>query len=100
MKEYGRHGDVQLTKVGSIPQDAVLLKGRKELAYGEVTGHAHRIDVGDLFQTKDGEIYLKLDKIGNLSHEEHGVRTVEPGIYRVGIKRQYDPEGGWSSVQD
>ena len=38
-----RHGDVILSKIEAIPDDAVSLGERKELAYGEVTGHAHRI---------------------------------------------------------
>jgi len=91
MKNY-RHGDVQLTRIDSIPRDAVSLGARKELAYGEVTGHAHRIDIGELFQTKGGALYL--DHLAKLSHEEHKTKVVEPGIYRVGIKRQYDPRSG------
>ncbi len=99
MKTY-RHGDVQLIAVQEIPQDAASLGDRKELAYGEVTGHAHRIDVGELFQTKNGELYLKLDKLGKLSHEEHTTKDIPAGIYRVGIKRQYSPDGGWANVRD
>ena len=99
MKNY-RHGDVQLIKVERIPQNAVSLGDRKELAYGEVTGHAHRIDIGELFQTKNGELYLRVDKIGKLSHEEHKTQDIPAGTYRVGIKRQYSPDGGWSNVRD
>ena len=98
--KLNRHGDVELIAVASIPEGAELLKGRKELAYGETTGHAHRIDVGELFQTKSGELYLKVDELAKLSHEEHKTRTVEPGTYRVEIKRAYDPEGGWNPVVD
>ena len=94
-----RHGDVILQKVSKIPKDAKLLVGRKELAFGEVTGHAHRIDIGDLFETKDGELYLKVDELANLSHEEHKTAVIEPGKYRVVIKRQYTPDG-WQSVKD
>ena len=95
-----RHGDVQLIVVDSIPGDAVSLGERKELAFGEVTGHAHRIDVGELFQTKNGELYLKVDNLGKLSHEEHTTQDIPKGCYRVGIKRQYSPDGGWSNVRD
>lgn len=94
-----RHGDVQLVRVDSIPKDAKLIDGRKELAYGEVTGHAHRVDVGDLFETKDGELYLRVDRLSNLTHEEHKTIVLDPGCYRVGIKRQYTPEG-WEAVRD
>lgn len=93
-----RHGDVQVIKVKEIPKDAVKLK-RKELAYGEKTGHSHRVDVGELFERKNGELYLKVEKLSKLSHEEHKTITLEPGIYRVGIKRQYSPSG-WESVRD
>lgn len=99
MKTY-RHGDVQLTRIDAMPQEVVSLGARKEIAYGEVTGHAHRIDVGEMFQTKNGELYLKVDKLAKLSHEEHTAQTIEPGVYRIGIKRQYNPEGGWSNVRD
>lgn len=95
-----RHGDVQLVKVDSIPSEALSLGDRKELAYGEVTGHAHRIDIGELFQTKNGDLYLKVDKLAKLSHEEHTTQEIDPGCYRVGIKRQYSPDGGWSNVRD
>jgi hypothetical protein len=94
-----RHGDVQLVKVKNIPVDAKKLDGRKELAYGEVTGHAHRIDVGDLFETKDGGLFLKVDRLATLTHEEHKTVKVKPGCYRVAIKRQYTPEG-WEDVRD
>lgn len=93
-----RHGDVQLIKVDRIPEAKSLGK-RKELAYGEVTGHAHRIDVGELFEAKNGELYLKVEKLAKLSHEEHKTVTLEPGCYRVGIKRQYSPDG-WETVRD
>lgn len=94
-----RHGDVQLIKVGKLP-DEVKKLNRKELAYGEVTGHAHRIDIGELFETKNGELYLRVNELSKVSHEEHKTAVVEPGIYRVNIKRQYNPDGGWEKVAD
>jgi len=95
-----RHGDVQLIRIEALPDGAKLLKGRKELAFGEVTGHAHRIDVGELFEAADGGLFLKVNSLAKLSHEEHKTKTVKPGVYRVAIKRAYNPDGGWSSVQD
>lgn len=82
-----------------LPKDAKLIKNRKALAYGEVTGHAHRVDVGELFETKDGKLYWKTDKKAKLSHEEHKTQTYNPGVKFVGIKRQYTPEG-WEKVRD
>jgi len=94
-----RHGDVLIEMVDKIPE-AKLLEGRKELAFGEVTGHAHRVDVGELFETKDGQLYLKVEKLAQLSHEEHKTITLNPGCYKVTIKRQYTAEGGWERVAD
>lgn len=94
-----RHGDVVLRKVAKIPSEAKLLKGRKELAYGEVTGHAHRLDIGDLFETKDSKLYCKIGRKSKLSHEEHKDIMLLPGCYEVVIKRQYTPEG-WERVAD
>ena len=88
-----------MVRVDSIPQGAEKLD-RKELAYGEKTGHAHRIDIGDLFQAKDGNLYLRVDELTKVSHEEHKTSTIPAGNYLVGIKRQYEPDGGWSNVQD
>lgn len=94
-----RHGDVQLVKVKEIPKDVKLLKNRKELAFGEVTGHAHRIDVGDLFEAKDGGLFLKVERLATLTHEEHKAVKIKPGCYRIAIKRQYTPTG-WEAVRD
>ena len=98
MEKMIRHGDVQLVPVTEIPKEAGKLN-RKELAFGEVTGHAHRVDVGELFETKNGELYLKVEELSRLSHEEHKTLTVPKGNYRVVIKRQYTPDG-WQKVQD
>lgn len=90
---------MKLIKVKELPEGVKLLKGRKELAFGEITGHAHRIDVGDLFEAKNGDLYLKVDRLATLTHEEHKAVKIEPGIYRFNIKRQYTPDG-WQNVQD
>ena len=95
-----RHGDVVLVKITEIPKEAGSLGNRKELAYGEVTGHAHRVDVGELFETKDGQLYLKVDQLSKLTHEEHKAIVLDPGVYKVTIKRQYEPENGWENVRD
>ena len=94
-----RHGDVVIEKVEAIPESK-LLEGRKELAFGEVTGHAHRVDVGELFETKEGQLYLKVDRLAHLTHEEHKTVTLNPGCYKVTIKRQYNADGRWEKVSD
>ena len=99
MKKMIRQGDVQIIPIDSIPSEAKKLI-RKELAYGEVTGHAHRLDVGELFETKNGELYLDVKKLTKVSHEEHKTAVIPKGKYRVVIKRQYNAESGWEKVAD
>lgn len=94
-----RHGDVQIIPVNEIPKEAKKLD-RKELAYGEVTGHAHRINIGEIFETKNGELYLSVEKLSKVSHEEHKTVEIPKGKYRIIIKRQYNAENGWERVID
>lgn len=93
-----RHGDVLIEKVTELPESKKL--NRKWLFEGEVTGHAHRIDVGEIFETKNGELYLKVSKLAKVSHEEHKTVTLLKGIYRIRQKRQYTVDGGWEMVAD
>jgi hypothetical protein len=69
-----------------------LIDGPIILAYGEVTGHAHRIDVPDTERSKvrywdaGAERFLQVMETVALTHEEHGPITLEPGIYRQGFQ--------------
>ena len=93
-----RHGDVMIVAVTEMPVDATPVKGLI-LAEGEATGHAHRGDLGELFRTKDGKLYLRVEKLAKLTHEEHKTIVLDPGVYCVSQKRQYTPTG-WESVKD
>jgi hypothetical protein len=85
-----RQGDVLLLAVTSIPKDAkdVTPDGDVILAYGEVTGHAHRIT-----QTKEApkvrvwdagaERYLQVVVDGaQVTHEEHASVVLDAPIFR------------------
>ncbi len=85
-----RQGDVLLFRVTGLPKDAVAVKtnGDVILAYGEVTGHAHRIKRD---QTKEvsarifdlgAERYLRIAEKVALTHEEHTAVFLEAGVYR------------------
>lgn len=93
-----RHGDVLIEKVEELPEAVKL--DRKFLFEGEVTGHAHRIDIGEIFETRNGELYLKVDELTKVTHEEHQTVTLPKGVYKVTQKRQYTPDGGWERVAD
>ena len=96
-KHQYRQGDVLLLLVASIPPEATEGKrdgGRIVLAYGEVTGHAHTIetDTATPFITPDGELYIVVDEVSELVHQEHAAIALEPGAYRVVRQREYSPE--------
>jgi hypothetical protein len=89
-----RHGDVLISKVAAIPTGASKRDGAT-LAYGEVTGHSHRIR-----QTNDAQLWahgseMFLEITGNsatLIHEEHKAIELPRGIYRVWKQREYRPD--------
>lgn len=62
------------------------------LAEGEATGHYHGIE-----NIEDAELYrigeqmiLSVKNPVDLKHQEHGTVTIEPGIWEIGIVREYD----------
>lgn len=88
-----RHGDVLIAPVEAIPASA---KSRKQpvLAYGEVTGHSHRIENPErveLWESGD-EIFLKVLETTRVVHEEHKPITLPPGTYRAWKQREYTPQ--------
>jgi hypothetical protein len=100
MTQY-RHGDLLIVPVDSIPQGAKQTKKTKDriLAYGEVTGHAHRLSDGLVLEL-EGRTYFKTTVETTLSHEEHGPLKFKPGNYMVTHQREYSPERGAINVRD
>lgn len=84
-----RQGDVICIEVEAIPTGAkdVTPEGDVILAYGEVTGHAHRI-----VQTKEApkvrvwsagaERFLQVVSAAPLTHEEHATIVLDRPIYK------------------
>ena len=77
------------------------LRDDLQVAEGEATGHAHRVDL-DAATTEPGaraEVYelfgerflIVTGGAVTLTHEEHGSQVVSPGRYRVDIVKEYDP---------
>lgn len=88
-----RHGDVLIAPAEAIPQNA-RRSSQAVLAYGEITGHSHRIEDPDKAEVWEyqGERFLKLLAPARVIHEEHQPIALEPGIYRVWQQREYTPE--------
>lgn len=89
-KQY-RHGDLLIVAEEALPKNA---KPSKELvlAYGEVTGHAHRLSKGAQTYSVGGATWFRAVPGTQLTHEEHGPIAFEPGVYRVIRQREYTPE--------
>ena len=87
-----RQGDLLIIRVKQIPQSAVKQKNRV-LAEGEVTGHLHELDSGEVYES-DGVLYFKVGKEDPavLNHPEHKPVAFEPGDYKVIRQREYEPK--------
>lgn len=97
-QNYGFHGDVHVIE-SEIPVDAVETD-ETVLEYGEVTGHAHRMN-GDGFKilkTPDNRKFLRVIQPSDLSHEEHHTRTIQPGDYEIRRTRETDHMTGVTRV--
>ena len=96
MRQY-RQGYVYLQQILKLPKNLKKLD-RKIVAYGEVTGHAHRFDCQlndnvDLYEDENGALWVKVKSATSLVHEEHDTLTIEPGIYEYVPQRTYTPQG-------
>lgn len=97
MKQIFRQGDVLIERIDRIPANAQPKPqddGRVILAYGEVTGHAHRIersDVAELYDA-DRQTYMRLAQDTAVVHEEHDTIALPAGEYRITVQREYTPE--------
>jgi hypothetical protein len=98
-----RQGDVLMVRLGDgvtrpetddeVTTDGIIL------AYGEVTGHAHRLSYSPgkarikAFKTPTAvnDRLMTLDEVAKLLHEEHGEITLPAGDYIVRQQREYSP---------
>lgn len=89
-----RHGDVMIAQIEALPDNAKK-RANVTLAYGEITGHSHRIAdplTAETFEL-DGQLFLLVKApTAQLIHEEHATIDLPQGIYRVWQQREYTPE--------
>lgn len=89
-----RHGDVMIAVVEQVPADAKRLP-TAVLAYGEVTGHSHRVEEPrsvEMFQRGDILFMKVVADWTAIVHEEHKRISIPRGIYRVWQQREYTPQ--------
>ena len=102
-----RQGDVLLIAVDmGIPAGT---EGKAEviLAEGEITGHAHRLTGGVIYEWEaGGQRYVRVagDKPGKLSHEEHDplpASVVAPETtYRIVQQHEWNLSRRWRHIRD
>lgn len=98
-----RQGDVLFRRIDKLPEGQRKKRQDGAVAYGEVTGHSHKLAVlesAEVLEIGDG-LFVHVGENGNVSiegnvatfvHEEHGPITLPAGDYRVTIQREYLPE--------
>ena len=91
--EMYRQGDLLFIRNGKNPV-GTLIKS-KDILKSSVTGHAHRISVGDVYVNEDitwedkGNFYLVIPEGGaRLIHEEHKTIKLPEGNYEVRRQRE------------
>lgn len=90
-----RQGDVLIRQVPEIPTGERKPQVDGCLAYGEVTGHAHRVssleDAG-LFHVGEG-MFLSVGENGvSIIHEEHDTIKLPAGNFEIVQQKEYTPE--------
>jgi len=96
-----RHGDVVLHRIDSVDVSSMRSIHGNVLAAGTATGHSHMIlGACAQYDAGNGTRILVLESEAQVDHQEHRTTPTPAGTYRVSIKRQYDADNGWVSVED
>jgi hypothetical protein len=97
--QYALHGDVIIQRVEAVPENfsAMEVEPNSCLAYGELTGHAHKlfgtpgVDFDVRVNPTTKERHLRVVNPVALRHQEHSPIVLPPGDYKIDIQREYDP---------
>ena len=93
IRPHYRHGDIIIVAVDAIPTGAFSVP-TKILAYGEVTGHNHRLETpsaGEIVEFRGTRYLTVTAESVRLIHEEHGPITLPCGLYEFRHQREYTP---------
>ena len=96
MSKAVRQGDVLVWPSQSIPASASEVPPEEDrliVARGEATGHHHSFPHrrgAVLFRDGTvGPLYVKVDALVALEHQEHAALRLAPGIYEIQIQRTF-----------
>ncbi len=90
-----RQGDVLIKRIKAVPQTTAKKRESGILAFGEVTGHCHKVEVLDQAEVLEvgTDLYLRVGEDGvRIVHDEHSPITLPAGDFQIIIKREYSPE--------
>ena len=97
MAEFqSRQGDLFFRSVSKIPSKGLKKKTDGVLAYGEQTGHAHKITTNisdcESYVDENGDIYIRSENEIVVGHDEHD-NIILPANKWVCVSRQveYNP---------
>ena len=91
-------GDLRIIKINAIPKEAIKRKD-KILLKGEVTGHAHRLTNGDVYNLDERILFTVLYP-AEIIHEEHLPIPLEIGKYEIIRQREYTNKDAVELVTD
>jgi len=81
--------------ISKAPRGKRTIRKDGALAYGEATGHSHRVatlDAAQVYECGEG-LYLSVSAEGvAIVHEEHKTIDLPKGDYQITIQREYSPE--------
>lgn len=90
---HARQGDLLIERTTAAPKGRPVAPeaGRLILARGEATGHHHSVPATAAMLTLDagGVMYLTIDQLTAVEHQEHAPIALEPGTYRVTRQREW-----------
>ena len=96
--EECRHGDLSFHALKELPKNLKEIKhdGSFILAFGEATGHHHKITVKDkddlkIYQDAEGRYIMDVKGEATLTHQEHDTITFASGVYIQEIETERDP---------
>jgi len=82
-----RQGDLVLESIKALPKKVTQVKDGVILR-GVATGHAHAVQGGTVWKTKD-TFYVRVSKKAKLVHEEHKTIELPKGVYQVIRQKEY-----------
>jgi len=94
MKKVWRHGDILIETAAAIPPGA-RKRPTVVLAWGELTGHSHRIEApaaAEIWERREATYLNVLRETARLVHQEHKPITLPRGVYRFWHQREYTPQ--------